>query len=71
MPRLPASYAVWMGQIEQPSDKQQQYAVDEASLDQKRLKSFMSDHTIAGDSIQEKECLSEHAACACKDTHVS
>ena len=29
MPRLPESYAVWMGKIKQPFDKKQQYAVDE------------------------------------------
>lgn len=30
MPRLPDSYAVYMGQIEGPADKKQRYAVDEA-----------------------------------------
>ena len=32
MPRVPESYAVWMGAIQQPSDKQQQYAVDEVAF---------------------------------------
>ena len=29
MPRLPESYAVWMGHIDGPKEKQAQYAVDE------------------------------------------